>query len=252
MRRSISLLICLALVLSTAWAYAAPVGNIATPAVLKKGLIIKDEQGQYGIIAESENDITFDRNLKDQASDTQFMFFGGKLGVLFLDRFIAYGVLGGGQAQQTFQFGDLNIKWSSDYDIVWAVGGTAMVYEKQFKELWNGIMRLGFDGRYRQAHLDVDDPNQAPKYEFDEWQVAFEVTYEIDNFIPYVGVKYSDATGDATATVNGNSYKIDFENNDKIGIFVGGDYVFQDVASINLEGRFIDETALTAGLTVRF
>lgn len=252
MRRLTGIIVCLMFFFCVSTIYAAPVGNIATPAVLKKGLVIQDQEGQYGIIAASENDITFDRNLKDQNSDTQFLFFGGKVGVLFMDRFSAYAVLGAGEARQTFKFTGINVTWATDYDFVWAAGGTVIAYETKLEQMGNGVLRAGLDGRYRQAHLDVDDPNQAPKYEFDEWQVALAVSYQIDQFIPYVGVKYSDATGDATATLNGQEYKIDFEGDDNVGIFVGGDYLIDDSVMINVEGRFIDETALSLGATIRF
>lgn len=252
MRRLTGIIVCLVFFFCVSTIYAAPVGNIATPAVLKKGLVIQGQEGQYAIIATSENDITYDRNLENQDADTQFLFFGGKLGLMFMDRYIIYGVLGSGQASQKFQFTNLKVKWDTDYDFVWAVGGTVMAYETELEQMWKGILRIGLDGRYRQAHLDVDDPNQAPNYEFEEWQVALAVSYQIDQFIPYAGVKYSDATGDATATIAGSEYKIDFENDDNVGIFVGGDYLIDDSVMINIEGRFIDETAISAGATIRF
>jgi hypothetical protein len=53
-------------------------------------------------------------------------------------------------------------------------------------------------------------------------------------------------------TAGGQGYKVDFENEDNFGIFTGADVIFNDVFSINCEGRFIDETAVTAGAKVRF
>jgi len=265
MVRLTCLLMCLLLIAGISVAYAAPVGNIATPSVLKKGLIIQDEQGQYGVIVESENDITWDRNLKDQYSDTEYSFFGGKCGILFMDRYIAYGILGAGKALQKFQADGNNIKWDTDYSFVWGIGGTAMLYETKVQELWNGTFRIGLDGRYRQSHLDVDKVtgdstnfNLTPsavtssKYELDEWQVALAVSYQIENVIPYVGVKYSDTTGEAETTANGTEYKVDLEADDNVGIFTGCDLVLNDMFSINVEGRFIDETALTAAAAIRF
>ena len=252
MKHLTGLITCLVFVFCVSTIYAAPVGNIAAPAVLKKGVVMQDQQGEYGIIASYETDITYDRNLKNQNSDTEFLFFGGKVGVLLMDRFIGYGVFGSGIANQVFTFSDLNVKWATEYDLVWGVGGTIMAYETKIEQMGNGILRVGLDGRYRQAHLDVEDANQSPSYEFSEWQAALAVAYQIEQFIPYVGVKYSDAAGDATATLNGTAYKIDFENDDNVGIFVGGDYLIDDSVMINLEGRFIDESALSAGATIRF
>lgn len=265
MRRLLGLFICTMFIISTSLAFAAPVGNIATPSVLKKGLIIQDEQSQYCIIAASENDITWDRKLKSQYSDAQYNFFGGKVGIVMMDRYVAYGILGAGQAKQKFTISGIQIKWDTKYDLVWGAGGTAMLYETNVKELWNGILRIGVDGRYRQSHLDVDkivavpgnfDARTAtpssPKYELGEWQVAAALSYQVEKFIPYVGCKYSDATGAAKVTAGGKEFKVDFENEDNFGIFAGVDLAFNDSVMINAEGRFIDETALSASATIRF
>ena len=84
MKKLIAIIICFGFVLSVTAAYAAPVGNIATPSTLKKGIIYKDEGGKFAVIAGGEVDLTFDRNLKNQAADTEFNFYGGKIGILIM------------------------------------------------------------------------------------------------------------------------------------------------------------------------
>jgi len=264
MKKLIAIIISFGFVLSVTAAYAAPVGNIATPSTLKKGIIYKDEGGKFAVIAGGEVDLTWNQNLKRQNDDTEYYFYGGKIGVLMFDRIMPYAILGAAEAKrQTFTIDGTKIKWDTKYDFVWGVGGTAMLYETKLEGMGNGTLRIGVDGKYRQSKLRVGDivrddiqiaessVTQA-RYNLEQWQVALAVSYQMDQIIPYVGVKYSDATGEAKATINGALYKNDFENKDNVGIFVGGDILLNDSFTANIEGRFIDETALSLGATLRF
>jgi len=264
MKKLIAIIICFGFVLSVTAAYAAPVGNIATPSTLKKGIIYKDEGGKFAVIAGGEVDLTWDQNLKRQNDDTEYYLYAGKIGVLIMDRFMPYAILGAAEAKkQTFDINGTKIKWDTNYDFVWGVGGTAMLYETKLEGMGNGTLRIGVDGKYRQSHLKVDKISldgveqvdsavTQAKYELEQWQVALAVSYQIEQIIPYVGVKYSDATGEAVTTISGIQYKNDFENKDNVGIFVGGDILINDTFTANIEGRFIDETALSLGATLRF
>ena len=269
MKKLIALAICLGFIISVSAAYAAPVGNIATPSLLKKGIIMKDDKSDWGVIAGTEIDLNWDRNLKNQdGSDgrPQYFFYGSKIGLLLMDRFIPYAILGMAEAKhQMFRIGVQEVKWQTDYDFVWGAGGTAMLYETEAGQFGEGILHIGVDGRYRQSHLSVDAVTlngtkyesdsslmTSSKYELGDWQVALEVAYQYKQIVPYVGVKYSGATGEATATINGTKYKYDFENENDIGIFAGGDFTINDSVTVNAEGRFIDETALSLAGTVRF
>ena len=271
MKKLIALAICLGFILSVSAAYAAPVGNIAAPSLLKKGFIVDDDKSDWGVIAGSETDLNWNMNLKKQKEDTEYYFYGGKIGLLLMDRFIPYAILGVAEAKkQTYDVvcsddKEHKIQWQTDYDFVWGVGGTAMLYETAPGEVGEGILNVGVDGRYRQSHLDVDgvviDDQQyksgdgyltSTEFKLEQWQIALAVAYQYKQIVPYVGVKYSDASGEATVTTNDGSGKYKFENEDKVGIFVGGDIIINDSMTVNAEGRFIDETALSLGGTVRF
>jgi len=266
MKKLLVIAVCLGFIISSTAAYAAPVGNIATPSLLKKGLIIKDEQSQYGVIAGGEVDLNWDRKLKNQVDDTEYYFYGGKIGILLMDRFIPYTVLGAAEAKkQNFKVGAYEVEWKTDYDFVWAVGGTALIYSTQPGQLGEGVLSFGVDGRYRQSHLSVDavklnginyDHGSSSltnsKYELGEWQIAGELAYQYKQIIPYFGVKYSDASGEAEATINSRKYKNDFEGKDNVGIFAGGDIAINDSFTANIEGRFLDETALSIAANFRF
>jgi hypothetical protein len=239
------------------------VGNIATPATLQKGIIYQDKDAQFAVVAGGEIDLTWDQNLKHQDNKTEYYFYGGKIGVLIMNRFMPYAILGAAEAKkQTFDVNGVKVRWDTKYDFVWGVGGTAMLYETKIEGMGNGTLRIGVDGRYRQSHLKVDkialddvvqessDVTQS-RYKLEQWQVGLAVSYQMDQFIPYVGVKYSDASGDAKATIS-TEYKHDFANKDNVGMFVGGDFLVSDSFTANVEGRFFDETALSLGATLRF
>jgi hypothetical protein len=266
MKRFIAISVFLCFMFCITAAYAAPVGNIATPSVLKKGLFFQDEKAQWALVGSADVDLTWDQNLKNQDNDTEYYYYGGKVGVLLMDRFMPYAILGGAEAKkQQYKINSNKVKWDTDYDFVWGAGGTAMLYETKLDGMGSGILRIGVDGNYRQSHLEVDKVKlddvelktsdarvTQSKYELEQWQIALAVSYQMDTIIPYVGVKYSDATGEAVAKIDGTSYKLDFENEDNVGIFVGGDILVNDMFTVNVEGRFIDETALTVGGIMRF
>ena len=156
-----------------------------------------------------------------------------------------------------------------NHDPWFAQGKTATmavyVSETKLEEMGGGILRLGADGRYRHTDLDLDyievdgvkydipsGSVSSAKLELREWQIALAASYQIDQFIPYVGGKYSDLSGDAKTTVSGTEYKSDLDSDNNFGVFVGADLLVNDSAVINVEGRFIDETALSGGATIRF
>ena len=78
------------------------------------------------------------------------------------------------------------------------------------------------------------------------------VSYEYKQIVPYAGIKYSDVSGEAEAQIIGRKYKLDFDNENNVGIFAGGDITINDSFTANIEGRFIDETALSLAGTLRF
>lgn len=254
-------------VLTSAVVYAAPVGNIAKPAMLKSAMLSKDNpDAALGLIGEGEFDFTTDMKLKDSEGDDEYRFLGGKIDVVFIDRFILYGLLGSAYYEEEFTDEGSKVKIETKNELAWGIGGTAILYETKLEQLGNSVLRFGVDGRYRSSELDVDkviiDGTEytipsgsvtAMSVEYSDWQVAGAISLQWDRFIPYFGVKYSDIDGKASMTVSGTTYTDDsvkLDNN--VGVFVGTDILVLDSMSINVEGRFISETALTLGCAIRF
>ncbi len=81
-----------------------------------------------------------------------------------------------------------------------------------------------------------------------EWQIAPYVAKKLGNFIPYFGVKYSDQR----MNYKDEDGKLKIKAADNFGLFLGTDYKIGKNFSLNIEGRFIDETAMSLGATYRF
>lgn len=84
---------------------------------------------------------------------------------------------------------------------------------------------------------------------FYEWHVAPYVAKKFGNFLPYLGVRYSDARIKGKDE-DGDTTKIKADDN--FGVFLGTDYKIGENWRLNLEGRFVDETAMSVGATYRF
>lgn len=134
-----------------------------------------------------------------------------------------------------------------DNAFAWGVGLKAS-YE--FNEDWLlGVdlqhhLRHKYDARCTypgRADWDVD-------YFFYEWHLAPYIAKRIENLVPYFGVKYSDLR--IKLEKDADNVMLEADNN--FGVFLGTDYKVDDVWSLNLEARFIDEIAISFGGTHRF
>ena len=121
-------------------------------------------------------------------------------------------------------------------------------------------------GTWTEYNYDEDTGDLTEEYQasadykgditFQEWQVAPYVAAKLGNFVPYLGVKYSGVvTRIKYASVSGDD---DDEDNakdradDHVGVFVGTDFKITENWKLNVEGRFVDETAVSMGLNYKF
>jgi len=106
-----------------------------------------------------------------------------------------------------------------------------------------------YSGKWISA--DPADPEETwtGKATIQEWQVAPYIAKKLGNFVPYFGVKYSDLR--AKTKDNEGDYE-KYKADDNFGVFLGTDYKITENWKLNLEGRFIDETAMSFGATYKF
>lgn len=251
--------------------WAATVGNIAeTQGALGKfslgleydGVFDRDmdwDSGSMTIIGQQvESFPAQGDSVEDIEIDSNRVFVKGTLGLHpNVDIFVKLGMAGANWEAKYKETGapDEKIEFEDDWDFAWGIGAKVKIFETQ-----GGLRFLG-DAQYLAYKVEGDVklagekiPFADSETEIEEWQVALYVNQTFGNFSPYAGVKYSDLEMDWELDLAGIlKIKGEAEADDNFGIFLGTDiYVISDLLSINIEARFIDETAGTLGLTYSF
>lgn len=254
MRKILFLTAVLGLVLSLpAISHAAPAGNPADPVLL---------EGTYPIKAEGLIDIVFDRDL-DLSGDNakvEGIWYLAKVGLTLIEKIDIYGLLGTADFKlENWRIAN-DYDMESDYSLAWGGGAKLLLYETE--EYGDGILRVTVDGNYRRYDPSIETVKKdgteltgitAKELEYQEWQASLGLSYTLDQMTPYIGVKYSDCQTEMSLTEPAATIaKVEANSDDVVGVFVGLDYLFAENISVNLEGRFIDETALNVGLKINF
>ena len=88
------------------------------------------------------------------------------------------------------------------------------------------------------------------------WQVDADMSYRIDIFTPYIGVKYSNVrsgVGILSTAISNSGLGVNFfENRSPVGVFIGCSLSSGKHFMLNIEGRLIDEEAVTISGDFRF
>jgi hypothetical protein len=185
-----------------------------------------------------------------------------QVGYGFFDFFEVYVKLGG-QAYQVKsfvedQFGipDGDVRVHGKYNFTYG-GGLKAAYE--FKDGPVRGLLIGADAqylrsrqRYRANFTDSlgFEESSTGNATYQEWQVGPFVGYRVKNFLPYMGVKYSDVRinfsgGEAGATTK-------FKGEDVVGMFVGLTYNIIPHLMLNIEGEFFDYYGVNFNLIYKF
>jgi hypothetical protein len=180
--------------------------------------------------------------------------------------FNLYGKLGAGDGGKidTLNRDNLrSVKVETDYGLLWAVGASGA---KEISDGW----KLGLDAQFGGNKMDVKKvtfgggatsgvggaienyelqitPFITKKFSFDQWGID-----------PYLGcvVNYlwTETKSNLKYTQGGTEYTEGWtlSNKHKVGIAVGSDIEFAERWAAQLEGRFIEETAISVGVAYRF
>lgn len=137
-------------------------------------------------------------------------------------------------------------------------GGLKLAYE--LKKGWI----IGCDAQYLTSHHVVDfgatntisgAVTNAKYYDcrIQEWHAAPYVARRIAGFTPYIGGRYSDLRLDQKRPSDPRRWSnLVFSAEYNIGIFTGMDWNLGSNLKFNVEGRFVDETAISVGAEYRF
>ena len=241
-----------------------------------------------GSVTESEPYPSTGDSIKDMKLKVNRLFLKGTLGLHpNIDLFLKLGMADAKWKNKYVSPGSPDEKNEFDGGNDFAYGGgiKAKIFES------SGGLRVMADGQYLRYEVDgdykVDGKDLAQvlreslreslidegvtvttvtasynsKTKIQEWQVALYVNQTFGSFSPYVGVKYSDIMVKNETNFSGLADGVTFSGKldgkakaDKnFGVVAGADvYLIPKRLSVSIEGRFIDETAGTIGVTYRF
>lgn len=267
--------------------YALPVYNPDQPELLKYGVFTCNDDN-WGFEFGYRGDFVFDRQLQVRNNNGNLSDFhkdvteferstnAGQVTLNLWDRVDVYGWLGSSQtaaeAQVSFLTAAeptpmLNLRGLSQNGfaygfgaraVLWQCGRTAVGVDAQYAHTRADLQSFTIDGVPVQSFTDpvtgaaIDPNNFALRSR--EYQVSLGVSHRICSLVPYVAVKYSNVrariTGPAVGVITDPTVK--FQNRDWIGMAAGISFTDSERMHVTVEGRFIDEQALTVAADIRF
>jgi hypothetical protein len=246
------------------FAFGAPVGNTAAPGLIEKGFFSTVESSfRIGY----EGDFVADGRMEqvDQGNgrvDTYKQYTNsGTFTLNFMNRLDLYAVFGSSKTKADWRIQNETsihrIKMKTDKNFLWAAGARAILFE------WMKTY-LGCGGRFssttdKPVWLTSDGvsiPVEGTHFHWEQWQVNLDICYRISFFTPYIGVKYSSEKAHLgtfnTSISDSGSGSDSFKNRDPVGLYLGCALSNGHYFMANLEGRLIDEEAITLSADFRF
>ena len=244
-------------------ASAAPV-DVPTAVQGLKSKVFESKDLGLALSVGAEGDFVNERELDESDGEAEFNAWGGKIILSLIDRFDLYTTLGQVvDPEYKAKILGSDVIFELEDKFFWSVGLNALLYEQKD---WG--VKLFADAKFRSVKdmayeaLIIDGTkytkSQLAGLELDakwkEWQVALGVAKQLANyFIPYGGIKFSGVEASAKATYSGTTYDLGSADADKVvGLFVGCAITPFESFSIDLQGRFIDETAFSVRGTFKF
>jgi opacity protein-like surface antigen len=239
--------------------YAASIGGAET-------------QGQGKLSIGKDAELIFSRDLKYHKSDWvrpgrelknveigKMYYTMGKISYGVVDKLDIYVRLGAAnfdtEAKQC-QSGVYRGKIDTDGKYAFAYG-FGLKGMHNFENNWLAGLDLQFlnhKNRYRWkwANKNGYKESGSGKMTVYEWHVAPYIAKKIGNLIPYVGGKYSDLIIKEKHSEGSNPGWTKIKADDNFGLFAGLDINMMKHLILNVEGRFIDETAISFSTSYKF
>jgi len=246
--------------------FAAPVENTSAPELIKEGFFIPCDS-VVDVRAGYEGDFIADARMQQydyssgRVDSYQQQTNAGTVTLNFLNRLDIYGLLGSSRTCVDWRFtiGDdvRRAQLETLYSFLWGVGARGIFYKL-------GCLSFGAGGRFEHAKYDnlwltIDGIVQnvsGTELHWRVWQIDLDMSYKIDIFTPYIGIKYSNVRSGvglfATPISNSGAGVNCFENRTPVGVFIGCSLSSGKCFMLNIEGRLIDEEAVTISGDFRF
>lgn len=243
--------------------FALYMGNPSAPEIVHEGFFFSAENW-LAIKAGYQRDWVFDRNMRavskvsGRMDGFDFIADQGVLTFNLIDRIELYGSAGAARFHATHRPRSHTLHEYETHDqFTWGVGLRGTFAS------WKGAS-FGIDGAYQRAHPTMKwmtvngtpvNPRPGTKLSYSEWQVGLGASYQIDLFIPYIGVKYSNATArfkhlPSGFLKTGTHFKT--KNRRKFGMVIGTTLSNGNRFGATVEARLIDEQSITLAAEVKF
>lgn len=245
---------------------SAPVGNPSFPRLIEEGFFIPNTS-PVNLRVGYEGDFVGDARLEQfdgscgRVDDYDQESNCGVVTLNIFNRIDFYSLFGSSRSNANWRFTNEQIAHRVEvetlYDFIWGVGTRGVLYGTE-------TISLGLGGRYEQVHYDnlwmtVDGMVERTPHSFlhwRAWQLDLDFSYKIDLFSPYIGLKYSNVR----ATVSRSSVPIanngagtnQFRNRNPVGLVIGCTLSSGKYFMLNVEGRLIDESAVTISGDLKF
>lgn len=249
-------------------AFAAPVGNPVSPCLVKTGFFIPSSSW-VNVRAGYEGDFVTDGRMIQQMEGSgrvdSFKQYtnSGTLTLNFVDQVDLFGVFGASSVKADWRFNNPEtennhraVLKTHDF-FLWALGARAIFYE------WRRLY-IGAGGRYTfsdyhpyELEVDgIDIPVAGTQLRWEQWQINADFSYNIHYFTPYIGVKYSNAKAHLGTfpdpIANDGTGSNEFVGRIPVGLYLGCGITNGKYFLFNIEGRLIDEEAVTLTGEFRF
>lgn len=240
---------------------ASPVGNPASPSMYKSG-VTSQEQSDFSLRAGYLGDFVTHRKLQQKATghknkDTAKFkrnFNGVEATFNFNDRIDIVGRVG--MADHTFLAPNNAYRFKTRNDLSYGIGARGAVFEMD-------NYTVSVHGHYSRDNSTInklsiaggDNANvksQKVKLRDKTWTVGATVSQQMDNITPYAGVQYVKNRLSFSQPNVGGQALVGQKNRKEFGAVAGVGLIHNEKASLNIEGRFINETAVGVSAQMRF
>ena len=241
--------------------FPLPSNNPSSPHIIEEGVCVSSASWADFRIGYEGNFVANRRMRKANITNDRIDNFaldmnGGSFTLNIQKRFDMYAIGGEARIKSYWRYTEANqsisrIDMETKYHWAYAGGARAVFFE------W-GNTSLGMGGRYFVTHPRIlwMTKNGEPlvfdkaKCRYSEWQIDLGVSYLVDIFIPYLGVKYSWAKarvssipGQVIADEEDNRLRM--KSRRKVGMMVGCSVSSGKIFFLNIEARLFDEEAAT-------
>ncbi len=242
--------------------FALYMGNPSAPEIIHEGFFFSSEN-TLAVKVGYQRDWVFDRSMKavskvsGRLDDFDYISDQGVLTFNLIDWVELYGSAGAARFHAVNRpMRGVGHEYQTHDQFIWGVGVRGIIAR------WKGVT-FGINGAYERAHPTIKfiTENGVPingagsRFNYHEWQVGAGASYQIDLFIPYLGLKYSNAGARfkhlPPGFLNtGRFFKT--KSRRKFGMVVGTTISNGNRFAATVEARLIDEQSITLAAEVKF